>query len=84
VKLLDITVKILDVTKFIALTKGIYMRSAVGCCLHILLDDGNVHDSDAAFCLEVAKKAGHQDCIEVATALVNASPTQRRKLRYYR
>lgn len=58
----------------------LYERNAVGCCLHILLDDCNVHDDDAAFCLARAREAGHDDCIRLAELLMAMSPTQRRKL----
>jgi len=64
----------------IPLLKIIYARHAAGCCLHILTDDGNVRDSDAAFCLETARQHGHQDCVAAAEKLVQMTQTQRRKI----
>ena len=48
--------------------------------LHILLDDGNVTDHHATFCLEEAQKDGCANCVELAQKLVVMSQTQRLKL----
>jgi hypothetical protein len=51
------------------LVKAIYEtpEGGCGCCLHIILDDGNVRESDVLFCLENAK---HGICREVAELLL--------------
>lgn len=69
-----------SVTDVLPLVDAIYARHAAGCCLHILTDDGNVSDVDAAFCLELATKTGHRDCEEAAGLLVRMSRTQRTKI----
>lgn len=68
------------VPEVLPLVKALYERSCVGCCLHILLDDGNVKDHHAQFCLEWARKEGHADCIELAEKIVQMTQTQRLKL----
>lgn len=68
------------VPEVLPLVKALYKRNGVGCCLHVMLDDGNVSDSTAAFCLQCARDAGHHDCEELASKLRIMSPTQRKKL----
>lgn len=67
-------------TRCADLLDRIYARHAAGCCLHIVTDDGNVRDSDIAFCLNVAREHGHADCIEAAELLATFSKTRRRKV----
>lgn len=62
------------------LVRDVYQRNALGCCLHILTDDGNMEESHGQFCLGQARKAGHADCIAAAEALVQMSKTQRKKI----
>lgn len=52
----------------------------VGCCLHMVLDDGNVADGHVAECLEYAKENGHAECIALAELMLKMSRTQRAKL----
>lgn len=61
----------------------VYQRHAAGCCAHLVLDDGNVEDHSAQFCLQWALDKGHPDCIELCEALVKMTRTQRLKLRFY-
>jgi hypothetical protein len=68
------------VPEVMPLVRKLYERNAVGCCLHILLDDGNVEDGHARFCLLQALQQKHWDCIELATAVMQMSKTQRKKL----
>jgi hypothetical protein len=56
------------------LLRAIYDRSSVGCCLHVLADDGN-YDS-AEFCADVARERGHEDCLRLALMLARMSRTQ--------
>lgn len=62
------------------LVHAIYARHAAGCCLHILTDDGNISDDDAAFCLSHARERGHADCIAAAEMLVQMTKTQRHQV----
>lgn len=62
------------------LVMGIYQRNPVGCCLHIALDDGNLRREDLNFCLGVAIGQEHTDCINVASAMLEMTPSQRRRL----
>lgn len=62
------------------LVLALYRRHAVGCCLHIVLDDGNVHDGHVNFCHGLALEKKHADCLELATLLQQMSRRQRRKL----
>lgn len=58
----------------------VYARHCAGCCAHILVDDGNVDDESAAYCLQRATEQGHADCIALCTALAQMTTTQRRKV----
>lgn len=65
----------------IALIAAIYTRSAVGCCLHAILDDHNTQDAivnlpgwDEQGCIE------HADCRRVLTLLRKMKRTQREKV----
>ena len=64
------------------LVRAVYDRAGggVGCCLHILTDDGNVRESDAAWVLEHAQERGHPDCIAAARALAAMTVSQRRRV----
>lgn len=55
-------------------------ENGVGGNLHIVLDDGNVSDDDVRFCLELAKKAGDLDGVELAEKLLLLTKTQRLKI----
>lgn len=58
----------------------IYDEHRAGCCLHIITDDGNIRDPDVKFCVEYAKKQGHQLCYEVACAISKMSELERAHL----
>lgn len=73
----DNTLTVHDVFPY---AQAIYDRSCVGCCVHIVLDDQNVRESDVEFCCEYALENGHADCLAVALALRRMSKTQRLKL----
>lgn len=70
------------VPEVLPLARAIYARKggAVGCCLHIVLDDGNVEDGSVQYCLEQATEAKHEDCKELAEKLLQMSKTQRKKI----
>jgi len=48
----------------------LYERSAVGRCLHIVLDDGNIDEGDVLCCLNNAYESGHPDCYILANRLL--------------
>jgi hypothetical protein len=60
-----------------ALLDSIYDRSVVGCCLHVVVDDGNIEDHNIWFVLRVAVEAGHADCIHLAWWLNSLSRDER-------
>lgn len=62
------------------LVRRLYAKNRAGCCLHIVLDDGNVRDADVQFCVKYAQDAGHPECEELARALLLMSKTQRLRL----
>lgn len=51
-----------------------------GGILHIVLDDGNVKDSDVDYCVARASEAGDKEGLKIANLLRAMSQTQRRKL----
>lgn len=58
----------------------LYEKNAMGCCLHIVLDDGNVEDSSVEFCIKEALEQKHDDCYALALILLTMTSTQRTKL----
>lgn len=68
------------VPEVLPLVQTVYAHSAVGCCLHIVLDDHNVEDGHVKFCLERAHEAQHHVCITLAEKLLRMSKTQRLRL----
>ena len=64
----------------IPLVAKVYDTHAAGCCLHLITDDGNLRDSDIAFCIQDAKDHNHPICLTAALAIAQLSRTQRNKL----
>ncbi len=62
------------------LVQAVYARHAAGCCLHVMIDDGNVADVFATGALVEAYARGHADCIAAAEILAQMTTTQRRKV----
>lgn len=62
-----------------SLVREIYNQpmGGAGCCMHIVLDDGNIEDDSIRYCLE---RAQHDLCRQVATMMLQMTKTQRRKL----
>lgn len=54
--------------------------NSVGGSLHIVLDDGNVYDSNVKFCIEFAEMRGDTEGVEIGKKLLEMSATQRKKL----
>jgi len=48
--------------------------------LHVILEDGNLHDSDVKWCLELAASLNDAEGEALAYELLKMSVTQRRKL----
>lgn len=48
--------------------------------LHIVLDDENVDDGQVQFCLDLARRVGDADGVQLAELLLRMSKTQRLKL----
>jgi hypothetical protein len=63
------------------LARELYRQHPAGCCLHVVLDDGNTKDRFVAFCEQYAKEKGHAECRELARELAKLSLTDRKKLR---
>lgn len=59
----------------------IYARHAAGCCLHVVLDDGNTDDASVAVSVKAAfecEEAGeHLDCLNLAMCLRGMTEEQR-------
>ncbi len=74
------------VDKVAPLVTALYRRpdGCAGCCLHVVLDDGNVSDRMMEGIARTARELGHKDCEQLALLLEQMSPTQRLKLRHYR
>lgn len=53
---------------------------AVGCCLHVVLEDANLDDASVRFCMDWAAKAGHLHCLALAGLLWRMSRTQRQRV----
>jgi hypothetical protein len=62
------------------LVKQLYSQNCVGCCLHIVLDDGNVSDLNVKFCINEAVKNKHYFCEELARTILLMTLTQRKRL----
>lgn len=54
--------------------------NSVGGSLHVVLDDGNLQPSHIEYCLKYAVESGDSEGAELARALLQMTPTQRRVL----
>lgn len=54
--------------------------NSVGGSLHIVLDDGNIEDSNVEFCIKSASERGDAEGAELGFLLLTMSKTQRKKL----
>lgn len=68
------------VPEVLPLAKAFYEDNPVGGVLHIVLDDGNLHDEHIRFCLTEARKENDTRAIELAELLLRMTMTQRRKV----
>jgi hypothetical protein len=53
-------------------------QGAAGCCLHVVVDDGNYHEGAVDVVVEAAQKSGHLMCQLVARFLQRLTPEERR------
>ena len=68
------------VPEVMPLVREYYEDNYAGGSLHIVLDDGNIRDSDLEFCLKEAELAGDERAIKIAKLMLQMSKTQRKKL----
>lgn len=54
--------------------------NGAGGVLHVVLDDGNIRDSDICAALENARAVGNRLAEQIAESMLRMTPTQRRKL----
>ena len=59
------------------LVHSIYERHSAGCCMHIVLDDGNLEDGSIEFCRGIAE---HDDCRRLADMMLQMTMSQRRRI----
>ena len=62
------------------LLAAVRKRAGDACCLHAVLDDGNVGDENVRPRIDKAKKHRHEDYVELAEKLILMSKTQQGKL----
>jgi hypothetical protein len=55
-------------------------ENSVGGSLHIVLEDGNVSDTNVRYCIKHALESGDTDGAELGKMLLRMSKTQRLKL----
>ncbi|MBX4215763.1 hypothetical protein KW797_02350 [Candidatus Parcubacteria bacterium] len=60
-----------------ALVRSLYARSCVGCCLHVVLDDGNIEDDDVAWSRDLAIERSCQECAVIADLLAEFTDAER-------
>ncbi len=57
-----------------------FEETEAGCCLHTVLDDGNVRDSNVIWCINFAQELKHKECERIGRILFIMSRTQRKKI----
>lgn len=70
------------VPEVLPLAQALYRtaRGACGCCLHAVLDDGNVNNDSVEWSAKRAREVGHADCLTLAELLLRMTRTQRLKI----
>jgi hypothetical protein len=68
------------VPEVLPIVREYYEEHAAGGTLHIVLDDGNVDDSDVQFCIDYARRQGDNAGVFLGQILLRMSKTQRLKL----
>lgn len=62
------------------LASSIRADGATTCCNHIVVDDINISDRCVAYCIIVAARRQHHDCLRLALLLAECSLTQRARV----
>lgn len=57
-----------------------YERNGAGCCMHIVLDDGNVEDEHVRYCLGYAIEMGCAGCKRLAQLMLEVTPRERARV----
>lgn len=69
------------IPEVLPLVRAYYAKgNYAGGALHIVLEDGNVKDSDVRFCISWARQENDADGLALAELLLKMSKTQRIKL----
>lgn len=70
------------VEEVLPLARALYAtdEGSVGCCLHVVLDDGNTEDGFVDHAITRAIENGHEPCRVLAEKLRQMSRTQRAKV----
>lgn len=73
-----------SVADAVPIVQSLYRHSPVGCCWHLVLDDGNVDRSSVEFCVRWTNEHDCTlvECRQLADILPKMSRTQLRKLRH--
>ena len=72
-----------SVQEALSLLRELYASpgGGVGCCLHVVVQNGNVEDAFVEACAQQAAERNHPRCVELAAVLARMTKTQREKLR---
>lgn len=65
------------ISEAIKLKKELYRKHPLGCCLHIVLDDGNLEDDDVRHCIGYALNREHSGCLYLAELLLELNEEER-------
>lgn len=69
-----------SVPDVLPMVKAYCAKNHTGYSLHAVLDDGNIRDSDIAWCLKRAEENGDSEGARIAKLLALMSRTQREKI----
>ena len=72
--------KELTIPEVLPFVRDLYQRNAVGCCLHIVLDDGNIKDKDVEFCINQAVELKGNYLLELLASLASFACLRLRRL----
>jgi hypothetical protein len=58
----------------------LFNRSGAGCCLHIVVEDGNLRDDHVDFCIKEATDHRHSECEALARDIRALTEEQRKEV----
>ncbi len=64
----------------IAQCRKVYKKQSGGCCLHIVLDDGNIGFDSVQWCKEYASEKKCRICVKCCDMLAELTEDQRQEL----